>query len=115
MPVYEYICDECKRRFSWLVGVTADKEKPSCPRCGSKKYHKIISRVFRGRSEDAALEDLAEEDLGDLDNPQEARKFAKRMKSEFGDELGEGFDEEVESALAEGTAESDVGGEEDWE
>lgn len=101
MPLYEYICDDCQRKFSWLVGVTADDEKPSCPRCGSKKYHKIMSRVVRGRSEEAALEDFAEEDFGDLEDPKQARQFAKKMSGEFGEELGEDFEQEVESAFDE--------------
>ncbi len=100
MPLYEYVCKECRKRFTWLVGVTADDEKPACPQCGSKKYQKLISRVFRGRSEDAVMEDLAEEDFGDMEDPKEAQKVARRMKQEFGDELGDDFEAEMESAIA---------------
>jgi putative FmdB family regulatory protein len=113
MPVYEYICNECKKKFSWLVGVTADEEKPSCPRCGSKKYKKLISRVFRGRSEDAVMEDLAEEDFGDLEDPQQARQVAKKLGKEFGDELGDDFQDEVEAAV-DGDG-GEAAGEEDWD
>lgn len=114
MPVYEYVCDNCKRKFSWLVGVVADSEKPSCPRCGSVKYHKVISRVFRGKSEDAILDDLADEDMGDLDDPKQAREFARRMGKEFGDELGEDFEEEVEAAIDEEASGAGTGGADDW-
>jgi putative FmdB family regulatory protein len=110
MPLYEYVCDECKRKFSWLVGVVADDEKPSCPRCGSVKYQKIISRVFRGRSEDAVLDDFADDDMGDLDDPKQAREFAKRMGKEFGDD----FEQEVEAAIEEETSGSAPGETEDW-
>jgi len=110
MPVYEYVCDKCKRKFSWLVGVLAEEETPSCPRCGSRKYHKVVSRVFRARSEEDALESLADQDFGDLEDPAQAGKFAKRLGKEFGDELGEGFEEEVDSALEEGEGE----GAQDW-
>jgi putative FmdB family regulatory protein len=110
MPVYEYVCDECRRKFSWLVGVTADKEKPSCPRCGSRKYHKVISRVFKGRSEEEAVENLADEDIGDLEDPSQAKRFAKRLGQEFGDELGEDFEDEVDAAL-----EEESGGEDSFE
>jgi len=113
MPVYEYVCDKCKKKFSCLVGVVVDEEKPSCPRCGSKKYKKLISRVFRGRSEDAVMEDLAEEDFGDLEDPQQARKVAKKLGKEFGDELGDDFQDEVEAAVEEKGGEA--GGEEDWD
>jgi putative FmdB family regulatory protein len=101
MPIYEYVCDECKRKFSWLVGVTAEKEKPSCPGCGSRKYHKVISRVFRARSEEEALGNLADEDPGDLDDPRQAKQFAKKLGQEFGDELGEDFQDEIDAAIEE--------------
>ncbi len=101
MPVYEYVCDKCRRKFSWLVGVVAEEEKPSCPRCGSKKYQKVMSRISRTRSGESALEDLGEEDFGDLEDPAQARQFAKRMGKEFGDELGEGFEEEMDAAIEE--------------
>jgi|WetSurMetagenome_2_1015567.scaffolds.fasta_scaffold437930_2 putative FmdB family regulatory protein len=107
MPLYEYICDNCRKQFTLLVGVTAEEEKSACPHCGSAKYHKIISRVFRGRPADASLENFAEEDFGNLEDPTQARHFAKRMGEELGEELGEGFEEEVEAAIEEtgGTAE----------
>jgi putative FmdB family regulatory protein len=45
MPLYEYRCKECERKFSLLVGVTAEKPKRQCPRCGCRKATKLISRV----------------------------------------------------------------------
>jgi putative FmdB family regulatory protein len=113
MPVYEYVCDKCKRKFSWLTGVVAVEEKPACPRCGSGKYHKVISRVFRGRSEEAALDDLADSDMGDLDDPKQAREFAKRLGKEFGYELGDDFEGEMEAAIDEEAAGGGEG-DEDW-
>ncbi|MCM8830419.1 MAG: zinc ribbon domain-containing protein [Candidatus Omnitrophica bacterium] len=38
MPIYEYVCTECKNRFE-VSATLAEKEKglkPDCPRCGSK-------------------------------------------------------------------------------
>jgi putative FmdB family regulatory protein len=100
MPIYEYVCDKCKRKFSLLVGVVAEEDKPACPRCGSEKFHKIISRVFRGRGNNDALDDLADADIDNLEDPAQARKFAKRMGQELGEELGDDFEEEMKSAIA---------------
>ena len=33
MPIFEYICNECERRFEALV---LGQEKPSCPNCQSR-------------------------------------------------------------------------------
>jgi len=92
----------------------AEKEKPACPRCGSKKYHKVISRVFHTRSEEDSLEGLADEDFGGLEDPRQARQFARRLGKQFGDELGEDFEEEIDSALEEEEAGAQPE-EEDWE
>ena len=83
MPLFEYRCNQCRRKFSLLVGVTAEKAKLECPRCGSRKATKLISRIARtSKSEDDDFdgsdfgdsgEDLDEggrddEDYGDLDD-----------------------------------------------
>ncbi len=59
MPLYEYRCEKCRRRFSMLVGVTAEKAPLRCPRCGSRRATKLISRIARV---------VREEDFGDFDD-----------------------------------------------
>ena len=59
MPLFEYRCNKCERRFSLLVGVTAEKAELRCPRCGSKNATKLISRI-------API--TREEDLDDFDD-----------------------------------------------
>ncbi len=55
-----------------LVGVTADKPKRKCPKCGSRKVTKLISRIARvPRGEEDFDEDdfdAGGEDLEDLDD-----------------------------------------------
>jgi len=109
MPIYEYSCQKCGRRFSVLVGVVAGARKPVCPRCGNKTVRKLISRIARVRPEEEAFESMADEAAGmpDLDSPASARRWAGKMSDEFGDELGEDFEGDVESALEEGEGESE--------
>jgi putative FmdB family regulatory protein len=103
MPVYEYVCQDCRRRFSWLVGVVAGTKEPTCPKCGSARLKKLVSRVASIRSEEETFERLEDEaaDLEGAESPQAARRFARRMGDEFGDEMGEGLENEMESALEE--------------
>ena len=91
MPIYEYRCDACNRRFSALVGVTAGNAQVTCPRCGGSKLTKLISRFASFRS-DSDLDEIG-------DDPGAARRWARKMGSEFGEDLGD----EVESALDEDT------------
>ena len=41
MPLYDYLCLECKNTTEILV--TRSNEEPCCPDCGSKKMKKMLS------------------------------------------------------------------------
>jgi len=102
MPIYEYLCLNCKRPFSFLVGVIANSEEPRCTRCGGKKLRKLISRVARVRSKTSSLDDLADPSkLGDMDDPKAmarwAQEMGRSMADETGEELPEDFDEMMEN------------------
>lgn len=64
MPLYEYRCNKCDRRFSLLVGVTAEKAKLVCPRCGYGRATKLISRIAPVVREDD-IDDFDDSDLDD--------------------------------------------------
>lgn len=64
MPVFEYRCHACGRRFPWLEGVVGDQAEPACPHCGGRDVRRLISRFAVSRSEDDEL-DLDEDDLSE--------------------------------------------------
>ena len=102
MPIYEYRCGDCSRRFSLLVGVVAGAAEQRCPRCGGEQLQKLISRFASPRSEEDALDALADPTkLGDLDDPKQMAQWMKRVGREMGEDLGDDFDELVEEAAAE--------------
>jgi putative FmdB family regulatory protein len=108
MPIYEYRCHGCKKVFSFLVGVVADSGEPECPRCGSREFSKLISKVARIRSKDAILEDLADpSQIDNPDNPRAVAQWAKKIGKTLGDETGEDFGAEMDEML-----ENPTGGEE---
>jgi putative FmdB family regulatory protein len=43
MPIYEYVCEECKTRFEHLV--VRSEQRVACPSCGSKR-HALQFSVF---------------------------------------------------------------------
>ena len=43
MPIYEYRCKECDEKFDVFVRSAAQKDAPTCPKCGSQKVQKNIS------------------------------------------------------------------------
>ncbi|MGQ9606550.1 MAG: FmdB family zinc ribbon protein [Thermogutta sp.] len=40
MPLYEYECPNCGKRFEHL---TREGEPPECPKCGSRQLTKLLS------------------------------------------------------------------------
>ena len=104
MPIYEYLCKDCRKKSEFITFSVAVKVNPKCPSCGSKNMTRLISRVRVIMSEETRLEALADPSkFGDLDenDPKSMARFMKKMGREFGDELGEDVDKIIEEAMEE--------------
>ncbi|MBN1486726.1 MAG: zinc ribbon domain-containing protein [Anaerolineae bacterium] len=104
MPVYEYRCNACGRRFSlfWRTFATAEEGIPVCKYCKSQNVSRLVSRIRVLRSEESRMEDMADpSSWGDLDenDPKSMGRFMRKMMNEIGDEtgdLGSEFEEVVD-------------------
>jgi putative FmdB family regulatory protein len=114
MPIYEYYCPACKKTSSFLLLRVSEEIEPYCKLCKSTHVTRVMSRVALIRSDEKRMESLLDPTaLGGLDenDPRSVERLMKRMGSEFGDELGEGFEQEMEEALSaegEATPEADL-------
>ena len=43
MPLYEFACDACGRKFEELFRSLTERRKPKCPKCKSGRVHKLFS------------------------------------------------------------------------
>ncbi len=106
MPIYEYECQDCHKKSSFLI-MNLEKEIPvlRCKKCGGPRLNRIVSRVNVVKSEEARLESLADPSkLGGLDenDPKSVARWMKKMGKEMGEEMGgEDFDQMVDEAMAE--------------
>jgi putative FmdB family regulatory protein len=76
MPIYEYRCEDCKKRSSALLPAWSAPDPP-CSHCGSARVGRLVSTFATVRSGDG--DDLGDSDFGGGD--------------EFGgDEFGAGED-----------------------
>lgn len=97
MPVFEFQCSDCHKRFAKLVGMTADSVDLACPQCGSSSINKLISRFSRGRSEDEVLESFEDKALStDMENPKAVSSFMREMGQTLADDGEENIDELVD-------------------
>ncbi|MCR4397047.1 MAG: zinc ribbon domain-containing protein [Candidatus Saccharicenans sp.] len=104
MPIYEFRCQECRRKSSFLVLSVRSQFERRCQHCGSPRLVRLISRVGVLRSEESRLESLADPSrLGDLDekDPKSIARWMKKLGREVGEELGPDFEEEVDRAVEE--------------
>ena len=51
MPLYTYLCKDCGKKFDLLIGVTSEKTKFECVKCGSKNIEKIFGSFTVGASD----------------------------------------------------------------
>ncbi|MEO8289200.1 MAG: zinc ribbon domain-containing protein [Chloroflexota bacterium] len=109
MPIYEYKCDDCKRKVNLFFGSFNVAEQRiaageiQCTNCGSKKLARLMSRVNVGRSEEAFAEDSMP-DMGGMggmggmldgledDDPRTVARWARRMKDNLAEDIDMGPD-----------------------
>ena len=103
MPVFEFRCNNCGKKFSTLIGMTAEADDERCPHCGSGDIAKLVSRVARSRTEDDRVGELADR-LDTMDEPDSpsamrrmAREMGKALDEDVSDEMEEVFEADLES------------------
>jgi len=104
LPVYEYFCQVCAKKFSALIGMVAAPDDERCPACGSADVSRLVSKFTRGRTEDDRVDAIADqlEFMGDPDSPSAMRETLK--------DVGKALDEDVSDEMEE-LFEADMAGE----
>ncbi len=99
MPLYDYRCLDCKKRFEIFMTYADYGRKPvNCKHCGSDNISRKIGRIRIGKSEDSRLEDFSDPSSleGLEDDPVALGKMMRRMSGELGEEMPPEFDEVVD-------------------
>lgn len=99
MPLYEYRCLDCKKRFEiFLTYAEYGTKVVTCKHCGSEHVTRKIGRIRIAKSEDSRLEDFSDpSSLEGLENdPKALGKMMRRMSGELGEEMPPEFDEVVD-------------------
>lgn len=113
MPIYEYRCDECRRKSTFITLSASAAFEAKCKYCGSPNLVKLVSRVAVFKSEESRLDDLADSSkLAGVDenDPKSVVRWMKKMGKEVGEDIGDDFEQEIEQAAEEAESER-TGGE----
>src|SRR5512142_336765 len=114
MPIYDYFCQNCQKRFEVFMSYAEYGTKPvTCPNCRSKKVRRRVPRVRVAKSEESRLDSLAGDfsdpsALAGLENdPQAMGRMMRKMGKEMGEEMPAEFDEVVDR-LEKGQSPEDI-------
>ena len=107
MPIYEYRCADCKRKFEVLVLRTEEKASLRCPHCSGTRIKRLISRFASVKSEEARMELLTDpSNLAGLDenDPAGMARWLKRMGGELGEDVSKEEIDQMADEIASGKA-----------
>jgi putative FmdB family regulatory protein len=99
VPIYQYRCMNCKRRFETYLSYNEyGKKKVRCPHCDSDQVQRRLERIRIAKSEENRMDSLT--DLSGLEgienDPRALGKMMRKMSNEMGEDVGPEFDEVVD-------------------
>jgi len=110
MPLYEYRCLDCKRRFDvFMTYAEYGTKKVVCKHCGGEHITRRIGRIRITKSDDSRLDDFSDPSSleGLEDDPVALGKMMRKMSGQLGEEMPPEFDEVVDR-LEKGQSPEDI-------
>ena len=104
MPLYEYRCQDCRRRSTVLVRSISSPPEPSCEHCGGGNLTRLISKFSFRRSWGDSLNWAPDSDYPDdpySEDPKEMAQWMRRMQHEMGEQVSPDFDQMLEELESE--------------
>jgi putative FmdB family regulatory protein len=95
VPIYEFRCQECSKKFSTLIGTGAGPDDTACPHCHSRKTDKLVSKFARHRNEDDRIHVIADR-LESMNEPETGADMREVVR-----ELGKATDDDLSAELEE--------------
>ena len=103
MPLYDYLCLDCQKRFDVFMTYAEYGARPvACAHCGNQNVRRRVPRVRFAKSEESRMDSLAGDfsdpaALAGLENdPQAMGRMMRKMGREMGEEMPAEFGEVVD-------------------
>ncbi|MGA2504666.1 MAG: zinc ribbon domain-containing protein [Anaerolineales bacterium] len=114
MPLYDYVCLDCKTRFDvFMTYAEYGSRSVTCTSCRSANVRRRVPRVRVAKSDDSRMDSLAGDfsdpsALAGLENdPQAMGRMLRKMGNEMGEDLPPEFDD-VADRLEKGQSPEDI-------
>ena len=98
MPIYEYRCNNCRRKSSHFFRSMSETRQPACEHCGSTDLLRVMSTFAVHHPFDPGIGFPSGETLGDFDedDPRSTSEWVKGMRRDMGDSFGKEYDSMIE-------------------
>ena len=101
MPVYEFRCNSCQQKTSFLLKSISENLSPLCPACGSGELTRLISNFAYHRSMSTIHEESGDPDRAGSDyynDPRNIGRWTEKKFKEMGLEMPSHVDEMIQAA-----------------
>jgi putative FmdB family regulatory protein len=99
MPTYDFICNNCEKRFDIFMTFSEYGKKPvHCAHCESDNVRRRMTKVRIARSEESRAESVAN-DFSGFEGLEEDPKALGRMMRKMGGEMGEDLPPEFDDVV----------------
>jgi putative FmdB family regulatory protein len=102
MPVYEFICQNCHRRLSFLIRDISAPCAPKCSSCGDTNLSRVISGFSYHKSLKTVWEESGEPTTHPGDDyykdPRNIGRWVEKRFQDMGQELPSRIQEQIEAA-----------------
>ena len=102
MPIYEFVCENCHRRSSFLVRDISAPFVPKCSSCGNTKLSRVISGFAYHKSLKTVWEESGEPTAHRGDDyyrdPRNIGRWVEKKFQDMGQELPPQIQQEIQAA-----------------
>jgi len=102
MPIYEFICQNCHKKQSFLVRDISTTFTPECSFCGSTNLSRSVSSFAYHKSIDTVWEESGEPTMHPSEDyyrdPRNIGRWAEKRFREMGEEMPPQLQEKIQAA-----------------